>query len=212
MPRLLPYSEWKALLSAARIPCAAMGLTKDKEECLRIGRDLGFPLAAKLLSPDILHKTDQGAVILGIADERSLADACDRLIAICQGKAFDGILIQKMVKGKEVIIGLKRDPTFGPVVMFGLGGIFVEVLKDVSFRLPPFDEREALAMILETRGSRILQGVRGEPPVNIAALQKILVNLGKLALSRKDIVELDFNPVLVDQKQALVVDARILAT
>jgi len=120
------------------------------------------------------------------------------------------MLIQPMMKGKEIIIGMKRDPFFGPVIVFGLGGIFVEILKDVSMRIAPLTKKDASEMLTEIKGIEILKGARGEKSVNFKALQKIILSLSRLSLKHREIKEIDLNPVMVDEKEARVVDARII--
>ena len=168
---------------------------------------IGYPIVLKVFSHRIFHRTEIGGVKIGIKNEKELRKAFDELIKI---KGGAGILIQKMVLGKEVALGMKRDSQFGPVLMAGLGGIFVEVLKDVSFRICPVSEREALEMIKGIKGYEILKGHRGQKPVNLKALVKIIVNLSKLSLKEEKIKEIDLNPVIVNKKRALACDFKIL--
>jgi acetyl-CoA synthetase (ADP-forming) len=167
-------------------------------------KKLSYPVVMKVLSEKVVHKSDKGGVILGISNIEDAFSAFKKL-----KKISDKIIVQNMVKGKEIIIGMKRDAQFGPVIMLGLGGIFVEVLKDVSFRVCPIDKEEANLMIKELKSYKILEGVRGEKGVNISAIADIIVKVSKLALSEK-ISEMDLNPVIVNEKEATLVDVRFM--
>ena len=172
------------------------------------------PLAMKIISKDIVHKTDAGGVRLNLANADEAAKAWDGILKSAKTKnpkaKIQGIFVQPMATGKEVIIGMKRDPVFGPVIVFGLGGIFVEALKDTSMRIAPVSPAEAHAMIEEIKGYNILHGLRGEKSVNIDALAKIIVAVSKLSIAHPEIKEVDLNPVIADAKTAIVVDARII--
>jgi len=197
------------LLSKYKIPVVKGKIVKSKKELLSFVKKVGFPVVLKIFSPDILHKTDIGGVILDIEDRESLSAAWDKISKLTKSKKAD-ILIQKQEKGTEVIIGAKRDPVFGPVIMFGLGGIFAEALKDVSFRLAPISKKEAKEMISEIKGSKILKGYRGQKPVNLLKLEEILLSLSELITKEKNVKEVDLNPVIVNDKKAIVVDVKII--
>jgi len=196
-------------LSKYKIPVVKGKIVKSKKELLSFVKKVGFPVVLKIFSPDILHKTDIGGVILDIEDRESLSAAWDKISKLTKSKKAD-ILIQKQEKGTEVIIGAKRDPVFGPVIMFGLGGIFAEALKDVSFRLAPISKKEAKEMISEIKGSKILKGYRGQKPVNLLKLEEILLSLSELITKEKNVKEVDLNPVIVNDKKAIVVDVKII--
>lgn len=174
----------------------------------------GETLAVKIVSKDIIHKTDAGGVRLNIKTEQEAIEAWDSIMESAKTKApgakIQGIFVQPMKKGKEVIIGMKRDPIFGPVIVFGLGGIFVEAIKDTSMGVAPVDENRSLRIIEEIKGYKILSGIRGERPVDIDSLVKIITAISKLSLAHPEIKEIDLNPVIVDDKKASVVDARII--
>lgn len=179
--------------------------------------EIGFPVALKLISPDLLHKTEVGGVLLDVRDADAARAGFETIMARARAAQpharLRGVLIQQMVRGgQEVIIGVQRDPTFGPLVMFGLGGILVEVLADVSFRLAPLTQQDAEEMIGEVRGARLLDGVRGQPPADRAALVEALVRVGQMAVDHPQISELDINPLLVMPAGQGVVaaDARVI--
>lgn len=205
---ILRFDEVAKLLKKYEIPMIETRKIKKLEEVLNIGNKWGFPLVLKLDSKRILHKTDIGGVITNIQNKKELEEAWQK-IKKTAAKYTSDVLIQPYVKGVEIIIGAKRDPVFRGVVMFGIGGIFVEVFKDVSFRIAPISKKEAKKMIKEIKGYPILKGYRGQKPVNIDKLTEILVSVSKLIQKEKNIQEIDLNPVIVDQKRALVVDAKI---
>jgi len=191
-------------------------LARDRAAALRIANEVGYPVALKVASPDILHKSDIGGVILDIADDDALSLAWDQVLDRTHQRMPDaavwGALVQNMVPpGFEVIIGVERDATFGPMVMFGLGGIYVEVLHDVAFRLAPLDPAEARRMIDQTRGSALLKGARGSEPSDVDAIVDVLVRVSALATDFPEIVELDINPLVVGPRGtgALAADIRI---
>jgi acetyltransferase len=171
-------------------------------------------LAMKVISTNIVHKTDTGGVRLNLATAEEAEEAWDDIMKSVKTKnpeaKIQGMFVQPIVAGKEVIVGMKRDPVFGPAIIFGLGGIFVEVLKDTSLRIAPVNNEEARRMIEEIKGYAILSGLRGEKPVDIDALVKIIVAISKLSLAHQEIKEIDLNPVIVDDQIASVVDARII--
>ena len=170
----------------------------------------GGPYAMKAMSSSIVHKTDVGAVILNIKNTEEAEKAWDEAHEKNQNANIEGMLVQKMEKGREVIIGMKRDATFGPTILFGLGGIFAESIKDTTLRIAPISRDEALKMMHEIKGAKILEGMRGEPPVNFDALADIIVNLSRLALDHSEIKEIDLNPVIATDTSATIVDARVM--
>jgi acetate---CoA ligase (ADP-forming) len=191
-------------------------VARTRSDAVRIANDIGYPVALKVASPDILHKSDIGGLVLGITDDASLSRAWDTVLDRVHRRMPDaavwGALVQQMVpKGQEVIVGVDRDATFGPLVMFGLGGVFVEVLRDVSFRLAPLDAAEAHRMIEETRAYALLRGVRGTAPSDLDAVADVLTRVSRLAADFPQIVELDINPLVVAGRGAgaLAADIRI---
>ena len=168
-------------------------------------------MALKLIAPDVVHKTEAGAVILGVRSESEVEAHSDRLIR--QSAAKGRILVQEMVDGTEVILGARRDPQYGPFLIVGLGGILVEVLKDVAIRLLPLDEEEAWAMLKELKGYEILEGVRGQPPRDTAALVRAMLGLSEIFASYRDhLSDLEFNPIMLrpEGKGLAAVDVRMI--
>lgn len=170
-----------------------------------------FPLVLKIVSPDAVHKTEFKGVRV-VKDAESLTREFNDLIAVAKKKRLKikGILVQEFIAGKEVIIGIKKDSSFGHVIMFGLGGIMVELLKDVSFRVCPINESDADSMINDLKGKGLLTGFRGEPAVNLGLLKKILVKASYIPVKNANISELDINPLIINEKDAVVVDSRIV--
>jgi acetate---CoA ligase (ADP-forming) len=210
--------EAKQVFATYGLPITATLLAKSEEEAVTLSKQIGFPVVMKIVSPDILHKSDAGGVKVNIKDEAGVRDAYKTILANSKAYKADanihGIAIQEMAPwGTEVILGSINDPSFGPTVMFGLGGIFVEVLKDVTFRVTPVTQGQALSMLDEIRGAPLLNGVRGEKPRDKEALVDLLCKYSTMILDLGDeISESDANPVLVyeEGKGAKVVDARII--
>jgi acetyltransferase len=176
---------------------------------------IGFPVALKLISPDVIHKSDAGYVKLDIGGMDALAKAHEDMVQRVNRSdpdaRIEGILIQKMIQNRhEVIIGVTHDATFGKIIMFGLGGIFVEILRDVAIRKIPITGRDAQDMIEEIKGYRVLQGARGKEPANLELLRETLLHVSRLGQELNEISEMDLNPVLVDAYRAEVVDPRIV--
>lgn len=213
--RGLTEIESKDMLAAAGIPVTATRLATSPDEAVAAAQEIGFPVVLKIVSPDILHKSDVGGVLLGVNDAGAVKQGFDQIVskarAAVPGADIQGVAVQQMAKeGTEVIVGLVTDPQFGPVVMFGLGGVLVEVLKDVSFRIVPLRPRDAGAMIREIKGYPILEGVRGRPPVDVAALERLVLGVSEFAEAHPEVVELDLNPVLAYPSGVVAVDARIV--
>jgi acyl-CoA synthetase (NDP forming) len=207
--------ESKELLKAAGIPVVEAKLAKTKAEAVVLSRDLGFPVALKIVSKDVTHKSDAGGVKLNLKNGAHVEKAYNDILASVKKhypKAkIDGISVQQMAKpGTEIIIGMTKDAQFGPVLMFGLGGILVEILKDVSFRIVPLTAYDAKEMIREIKGYKLLEGYRGQDPADIKTLEKLLVNLSKFIEKHPEIKELDLNPVFAYKKGAIAVDARVM--
>ncbi|HXV28017.1 MAG TPA: acetate--CoA ligase family protein [bacterium] len=209
--------ETMALLEDYGFPILTVRLCKTPDAAAKIARNIGFPVALKINSPDILHKFDVGGVELNLKSAEEVKMAAERIFAKARqhkpkAKIF-GVTVQKMAqKGREVILGLKRDPQFGPILMFGLGGTYVEVMKDVTFRIAPIRELGARNMIRAVKTYQILEGVRGEKPADIPKIEECLERLSQLAMDCPEIAELDINPLMVYEKGkgCKVLDARII--
>jgi len=213
--RSLLETEAKELLKGYGIPVPDFKLIKSEDEITGLAKEINFPIVMKIVSPDIIHKTDAGGVKLNIKDETEARLAYQEIISKAKNynkKArISGVIAYTMVpQGTEIIIGIMKDPYFGPVAMFGLGGIFVEVLKDVSFRIIPLEEKDAREMITEIKGYEILKGARGNPPRDIQAIKEVLMEISKLTTENPEINEIDLNPVFVFEKGLQVVDARMI--
>jgi acyl-CoA synthetase (NDP forming) len=205
----------KELLSAEGIPTVPTRLARSPGEALRLARALGLPVALKVVSAQIIHKSDIGGVRLHLTSLSQVSKAYKDILATVQSRVpaalIDGVSVQPMAKpGVEVVLGLTRDRTFGPVIMFGLGGIFVEMLNDVAFRVVPLRMRDARAMLRDIRAFPTLQGSRGIPPTDLSALEDMLLKLSAVAERHPEIDAIDLNPVIAYPTGALAVDARIL--
>jgi acetyltransferase len=211
---VLESGEAMRLLREFGIPLAETHAAKDAEQAVRAAETLGYPVALKIDSPDIVHKTDVGGVRLGCADAAAVRAGVAAMLAEVGRRAptarLQGVLVQRMVAGGvEMIVGVKRDPLFGPAVVCGFGGILVELLRDVAVRVPPLDHAEARAMLAELRGAALLRGVRGRPPADVAALADALVRVARLAEAHRDVLRaLDLNPLVVldEGRGAVAVD------
>ena len=202
-------------IPVARAPLARAPLARDAQEAAELARHVGYPVVLKIVAPDIVHKTDVGGVLTDLRSADQVTEGYASIVRSARAARPDarieGVLVQNMVRGgRELIVGMKRDPSFGPMVMFGLGGVLVEVLGDVTFRLAPMGRQDAADMIRGIRGVALLDGVRGAPPVAFAALESILLRLSRLALDFPAIAEIDANPVLAFDAGAIAVDARVM--
>jgi acyl-CoA synthetase (NDP forming) len=207
--------EAKQLLKKAGIDVVETRLTASREEAIAISQELGWPVALKIASPDIVHKSDVGGVRLELETADDVGKAYDDIQAKVKkkhpGAKIQGVAVQKMARpGLEVIIGSYRDEQFGPVLMFGLGGVLVEVLKDVSFRLVPLTERDAAEMVREIKGYPLLEGYRGQEAVNISYLEGLLLKVSAFVEDNPEISQLDLNPIFAYSDGALAVDARVI--
>lgn len=211
--RTLNVLDSKRVIEKYGVKFAPSGLAKNMEDAIVIANTLSYPVVIKIVSDDISHKTDVGGVKVGINDDTELEYSYKKMLSDVRKKSpkaeIKGILVQKMLDGANVLIGGKRDPQFGPVVAFGLGGIFVEIMGDVSFRIAPIDKKEAMEMMRETKGFKILDNYRGKS-YDVDVLASLIVKISKMLERRNSIVELDINPLIVMKKGALAVDARIV--
>jgi acetyltransferase len=210
---MIKERAWFEVLKAYGIPVPPYGIANTAEEALEIADKIGYPVAMKIVSPHIIHKTDVGCVKLNVNREEVIPtfyELVKRAEDFLKAEV-DGVMVQKMMPaGKEVIIGMKRDPHFGPLLMFGLGGIYVEVFRDVSFRIAPISRSTALEMVREVKAYRLLRGVRGERPSDIQSVVDVLLRISKLSMDIEEILEIDLNPVFVYEKGCCVVDAKMV--
>jgi acyl-CoA synthetase (NDP forming) len=212
---VLTEIEAKQILMQSGINCTDTKLAATKEAAVKLSEEFGYPVVLKISSVDITHKSDAGGVKVNLVDKAAVEEAFDDIMSSAKEKFPDadieGISVQSMAKpGIEVIIGMTKDPSFGPVLMFGLGGVFVEVLKDVAFRVIPIEESDAEDMINEIRGKKLLEGYRGQEPADVAYLQQMLLKLSDFVNATPEIEEIDMNPVFSYKDGAMVVDALII--
>jgi len=213
--RALLETEAKELLKEYGISVPDYKLVKKKDDLGRLSGEIRFPIVMKIVSPDIIHKSESGGVKVGLKDQQEAELAYQEIMNNVKKynhqARIEGVIIYSFIpKQTEIIIGMIKDPHFGPVIMFGLGGVYVEVLKDVSFRILPLKERDAQEMITEIKGFEILKGMRGEPPKDIKAIKDVLMKISHLVEENPEIEELDLNPVFVFEKGLQVIDARII--
>ena len=202
--------EAKVLLASYQIPVTREILAQTRDELISAAHEIGFPVVIKACSPEISHKTEKGLIRVDIRNEDEAIQAYDDIMAGMSGSK-GALLVQELVKGKrELVIGLIRDPQFGPCVMFGLGGIFTEILKDVSFRLAPLEKRDAIEMMGEIKAHKILDAVRGMEPADGGILTKMLITVGKIGLENDAIKEIDMNPVIISGSRPVTADALVV--
>ena len=211
---LLTEVEAKQLLAQAGIPVVQTRLARDRPAAIAVAGELGYPVALKVVSAQISHKSDVGGVQLHLRSADEVGQAYDAIMTsvakAAPGATIDGVSVQRMAEpGIEVIAGMTMDPQFGPVLMFGLGGVLVEVLKDVAFRVVPINTRDARQMVREIQGFPLLQGYRGQEPADLAALEGLLLKLSAFIEGHPEVAELDLNPIFTYPKGAVAVDARI---
>lgn len=197
------------------IPVPQAYVVRSPEEALELADKVGYPIALKIISPDITHKSDVGGVKLNLKSRDDAAKGVKEILEVVPQKApgarLSGVLMYKMApQGLEVIVGGVRDGVFGPVVMFGLGGVYVEVLKDVSFRIAPISREDALEMMMEIKSAKVLEGYRGQPPADKEALANVIMGLSKLLEENEEVESADLNPVMAYPSGAVAVDVRII--
>jgi acetyltransferase len=212
----LSEAEAKSLLAAYGIPVVDTRIVSSAAEAAQVADELGYPVALKILSPDITHKSDVGGVALGLESADAVSEAASRMIAriahLCPGAELEGFTVQRMVSKPdafELILGIVDDATFGPVLLFGQGGTAVEVVRDKAMALPPLNRVLAKDLISRTRVSRLLEGYRGRPPADLAAIETALMALGDIAADNPEVAELDINPIWADEKGIVALDARV---
>jgi acetyltransferase len=212
--RLLNEIEAKSVLAAAGIPVLETLHSHSEDEAVALAEHLGFPVVLKLQSPTITHKTDVGGVCLDLQDEAAVRAAWQRIQAAVSSADFDGVTVQRMIRqhGIELICGCSLDEQFGPVLLFGAGGVWVEIMQDRVLMLPPLSRDLALDRLRQTRIHRALAGTRNQPPSDLNAIADVLVKLGDLVLAIPEIRELDINPLLATADGVLALDARIVVS
>jgi acyl-CoA synthetase (NDP forming) len=213
-PGWLTFAETRAILSAFGLPVAPGEIASTADEAAQVAGNIGFPVAVKSASHHVVHKSERGLVRLNLPDAAAVQLAFQEIkeqLATLDNSAAEGVLIQPMLSGVEVMVGAIRDPAFGPLICFGLGGIHVELLGDVRWHMTPLTDCDADEMIRSIRGFPLLCGYRGQPPADVAAIQQILLRAARLVEEIQEIRELDLNPVVVLSagKGCLVVDARM---
>lgn len=210
---LLSFEKTKKILSRYKVPLVKSFLAKNQAEAIKYAKLIGYPVVLKIVSPQILHKTEMGGIKTDVKNEKELIRSFFEILKSLKKNSprakIEGILIQKQIKGEQIIVGAKKDPIFGPIVMFGLGGIFVEIFKDVSFKLAPISQKEAREMIKSIKGFKILNGFRGGKKSNLIEIEKFLANVSEL-ISKENIKEIDFNPIIVNEQKALACDVKII--
>lgn len=213
--KALLEAESKTICSEYSITTTKFSLAKNEKEAAKIADQTGYPVVLKIVSPDIIHKSDAGGVMVNLKNKEEVTAAFNKILE--NAKAYKaeakivGVLVQEMAKpATEVIIGAIKDPQFGQTLMFGLGGIFVEVLKDVTFRVAPITEQEAAEMVVGVKAFPLLNGYRNTPAADVKAIVGVLMSVSKLVMDHPEIKELDLNPVLAYEKGTKTVDARII--
>jgi acetate---CoA ligase (ADP-forming) subunit beta len=208
--KTLSEYEAKQVLAAYEIPITREVLLKDKKNLEKVICKIGYPLVMKGCSAQIAHKTEKGLIHVDIRTLKEAKKAFNEIMAGMKG--FEGgVLVQEMIKGRrELVMGMTRDEQFGPCVMFGLGGIFTEILKDISFRRAPLNNKDAIDMMNEIRGHKILDAVRGMKTVNKKLLIDMLINIGRIGMEIPEVSEIDLNPVIISESEPVVVDALIV--
>jgi acyl-CoA synthetase (NDP forming) len=209
--KALSEYDSKQLLRSYGFPVVREKLVQSQDAAVKAAQEIGFPLVLKGCSPAIAHKTEKKLIEVDLRTLEEVHQAYERILERVGDTPLDGILVQEMVKGtRELVIGMIRDPQFGPCVMFGLGGIFTEVLKDVTFRVAPLEERDASEMVQEIKGAAILKAFRGMAAVDLELLHSMLVQMGKLGLEIEAVKEVDVNPLIVRGSRPVAVDALVV--
>jgi acetate---CoA ligase (ADP-forming) len=215
-PGWLTIEETHAVLTAMKLPLVQGAVAADSDNAVKVAEKIGFPVALKLASHRIVHKTEIGAVRLNLQDEQDVREAFGEIRRLVEQRSqrdvMEGVLVQSMQSGGvEVMVGMTRDPLFGPLIAFGLGGIHVEILGDVQFRITPLTDRDAAEMVREIKGYRLLQGYRGRPAADVKAIEDVLLRISQLVEAVTDIADLDLNPIFAmsDAQGCEIVDARI---
>jgi acetyl-CoA synthetase (ADP-forming) len=202
--------ESKQVLASYRIPVTREELVDNVEDLFKVAAKIGYPVVIKGCSEDISHKTEKGLIRVDVRNDEEASSAFKKITAAMDG-ADTSVLVQQMVKGqRELVVGLTRDPQFGPCVMFGLGGVFTEVLKDTAFRVAPLEKRDALEMMQEIKAHEILEAVRGMAPADKDMLAEILITVGQIGIENEVIKDIDINPVIISDGKPVAVDALVV--
>jgi acyl-CoA synthetase (NDP forming) len=213
---ILDVHESRLVLEGLGVPMNRSALATTRQEAAKAAAKLGGPVVMKIVSPEVIHKTEVGGVKVNLVGDKQVEDEFDAMVARVKarvpGARIKGVVVEEMLRGTELIIGSSCDPQFGRMLMFGMGGIFVEIYKDVSFRLVPIGEFDAREMIEEIKGKAILEGARGYPKADKAALVRVLVSISKGLGKFPEISELDVNPLMVTEKGPVAVDARVIVS
>lgn len=207
---ILSFKETRKLLLKYKLPFCKTEIFNSKEKAALFAGQIGFPVVLKIHAQKIFHKSEIGGVRTGIKNNEEFERAWEELQKNIEGKNIEGILVQEMCPGNEIALGMKRDSQFGPVLMFGLGGIFIEIIKDVSLRVAPVTKKEAMQMVREIKGVKILEGARGKKKADLDKVAEMLVNLSSLSMKENNIQSIDFNPVMVDGDKICIADFRII--
>ncbi len=209
----LTESECKKIMNKYRIPTTKEFLAKKPEEAVKFAKKIGYPVVLKVDSEDIIHKTETRTVVTDVRNDEDVLEAFQRIIKNAKrhkpNAKINGVIVQEHVEGHETIVGGKIDPQFGPVILFGAGGIFTEVLRDTSIRICPIKREDAEEMINDIKYSKILKGYRGEPPVKMNEIINILLKVSKIMM-KENVKEMDINPLIVSHQEAKAVDVRII--
>ncbi len=208
-------TEAKAICAEYGIPVTRFKLAKNEQEAQEYAQELGYPIVLKIVSPDIIHKSEAGGVIVNLKNAQEVREAYRKILENAKkynaNAKIAGVMVQEMApKSTEVIVGAVKDPQFGQTLMFGLGGIFVELLKDVTFKVAPLTREDAQEMVTKVKAYPLLRGYRNTPPADTEALVEILLNTSRLVMERPEIKELDLNPIMAYERGAKTVDARII--
>jgi acyl-CoA synthetase (NDP forming) len=202
--------ESKQVLASYRIPVAREELVDNVADLFKAAAKIGYPVVIKGCSADISHKTEKGLIRVDVRNDEEASSAFKEITAAMDG-ADTSVLVQQMVKGqRELVVGLTRDPQFGPCVMFGLGGVFTEVLKDTAFRIAPLEKRDALEMMQEIKAHEILEAVRGMAPADKDMLAEILITVGQIGIENEVIKDIDINPLIISDGKPVAVDALVV--
>lgn len=198
----------KRLLAEYGIPVTREKLAKSADEAVNIAKEIGYPVVLKGCGASLTHKTEKGVIRLNIKDDDEVRKAFDEIFKV---EPMDGVLVQEMLPSeRELVVGLIRDPQFGPCVMFGLGGIYTEILRDVTFRVAPLEPRDAREMMEEIKSAKILGPFRGKEPVDRDILEQALIAMGKIGLEHDEIKEIDVNPLIIHKGKPIAVDALVV--
>ncbi len=211
---LLAHEAAAELLELVGLRAARWKLCRSAEEAVEAARRLGWPVVLKVASPDVVHKSDVGGVVVGIEGAEAVRAAYERILAQVGRRVpearLEGVTVHEMLQGPELVLGASRDPQFGPVVMVGVGGVLVELYRDVAFRVAPFEVDEALAAVSELKGQKLLEGFRGLPAVDRQELAGLMVGLGRLMLAESRIAEVDVNPLVGTERGLVAADLRVV--